>query len=96
MDLITYFLRTTIENSWLGRYPNTYDNKQLLVTVIYNFFLELEQAGVLSAGESFAGVDYDRSSVSPEPGRGDRRADRAAGAGVPDRQLCVPQGAAAA
>ena len=60
MDLITYFLRTTIENSWLGRYPNTYDNKQLLVTVIYNFFLELEQAGVLSAGESFAGVDYDR------------------------------------
>ena len=60
MDLITYFLRTTIENSWLGRYPNTYDNKQLLVTVIYNFFLELEQAGVLSAGESFVEVDYDR------------------------------------
>ena len=60
MDLITYFLRTTIENSWLGRYPNTYDNKQLLVTAIYNYFLELEQAGVLSAGESFVGVDYDR------------------------------------
>lgn len=60
MDLITYFLRTTIENSWLGRYPNTYDNKQLLVTAIYDYFLELEQAGVLSAGESFAGVDYDR------------------------------------
>lgn len=60
MDLITYFLRTTIENSWLGRYPNTYDNKQLLVTAIYNYFLELEQAGVLSAGESFAEVDYDR------------------------------------
>lgn len=60
MDLITYFLRTTIENSWLGRYPNTYDNKQLLVTAIYNYFLELEQAGVLSAGESFVEVDYDR------------------------------------
>lgn len=60
MDLITYFLRTTIENSWLGRYPNTYDNKQLLVTAIYDYFLELEQAGVLSAGESFVGVDYDR------------------------------------
>ena len=60
MDLITYFLRTTIEISWLGRYPNTYDNKQLLVTAIYNYFLELEQAGVLSAGESFVEVDYDR------------------------------------
>ena len=60
MDLITYFLRTTIENSWLGRYPNTYDNKQLLVAAIYNYFLELEQAGVLAAGESFAEVDYDR------------------------------------
>ena len=60
MDLITYFLRTTIENSWMGRYPNTYDNKQLLVTAIYNYFLELEQAGVLSAGESFVEVDYNR------------------------------------
>ena len=60
MDLITYYLRTTIESSYLGRYPNTYDNKQLLVTAISDYFRYLESAGVLSPGESYAQVDYDR------------------------------------
>lgn len=60
MDLITYFLRTTIENSYMGQYPNTYDNKQLLVTAITDFFLYLEQSGLLAAGTSFVRVDYSR------------------------------------
>ncbi|HJB99140.1 MAG TPA: phage tail sheath protein [Candidatus Flavonifractor merdavium] len=60
MDLISYFLRTTIENEYLGRYPNTYDNKQLLVTAISTYFSYLEQAGVLSPGESHVEVDYER------------------------------------
>lgn len=60
MDLISYYLRTTIESQYLGRYPNTYDNKQLLVTAISEYFSYLESAGVLSPGESFAEVDYDR------------------------------------
>lgn len=60
MDLIRYFLRNTIEQNYLGRYPNTYDNKQLLVTAIQDYFYYLESAGVLNPGESFAEVDYDR------------------------------------
>lgn len=60
MDLITYYLRTTIENQYLGRYPNTYDNKQLLVTAVSEYLQYLEGAGVLSAGESYAQIDYDR------------------------------------
>ena len=60
MDLISYYLRTTIENEYLGRYPNTYDNKQILVTAIADYLRYLEQAGVLSPGESYAQVDYDR------------------------------------
>lgn len=60
MDLISYYLRTTIESQYLGRYPNTYDNKQLLVTAIKEYFAYLEGAGVLSAGESCCAVDYDR------------------------------------
>lgn len=60
MDLITYYLRTTIENEYLGRYPNTYDNKQILVTAISDYFRYLERSGVLSAGESYAEVDYER------------------------------------
>ena len=60
MDLISYYLRTTIENEYLGRYPNTYDNKQILVTAVTDYLRYLEQSGVLSPGESYAQVDYDR------------------------------------
>ena len=60
MDQISYYLRTTIENQYLGRYPNTYDNKQILVTAVADYLRYLEQAGVLSPGESYAEVDYDR------------------------------------
>lgn len=60
MDLITYFLRTTIEDSYIGQYPNTYDNKQLLVAFILAYLQELEAAGVLNPGESYCEIDYDR------------------------------------
>lgn len=60
MDLITFYLRTTIENEYLGKFPNIYDNKQLLVASILAYFQYLETAGVLNPGESFAEVDYDR------------------------------------
>lgn len=60
MDLISYYLRTTIENSYIGQYPNTYDNKQLLVSAISTFLKELEAQGVLSVGESFVELDYNR------------------------------------
>ena len=59
MDLIAYYLRTTIETSYLGRYPNTYDNKQLLVAAILDYLQYLERAGVLNPGESYAEIDYD-------------------------------------
>lgn len=60
MDLITYFLRTTVDDEYRGKYPNTYDNKQLLVTFVSEYFSELETQGVLNRGESFCEIDYDR------------------------------------
>lgn len=60
MDLITYFLRTTIEDSWVGQYPNTYDNKQLLVSTILEYLQYLEGQGVLNPGSSYCEIDYDR------------------------------------
>lgn len=60
MDLITYYLRTTIDNEYRGKYPNTYDNKQVLVTEISVWFQELEAQGVLNRGESSCAIDYDR------------------------------------
>lgn len=60
MDLITYYLRTTIEDSYIGRYANIYDNKQLLVAEVLEYLQYLERAGVLNPGQSFCRIDYDR------------------------------------
>lgn len=57
MDLITYYLRTTIEAQYIGRYANTYDNKCVLITAVTEYFDYLERSGVLSKGESFVGID---------------------------------------
>lgn len=57
MDLITYYLRTTIQNEYIGRYANTYDNKCVLLTAITGFLQSLEGQGVLSPGESWADID---------------------------------------
>ena len=59
MDLITYYLRTTIQGQYIGRYPNTYDNKCLLLTAIREYFSYLESAGVLNPGESWAEIDLE-------------------------------------
>ena len=59
MDLITYYLRTTIQNEYVGRYANTYDNKCVLVTAITSFLQELEAQGVLNPGESWCEIDVD-------------------------------------
>lgn len=57
MDLITYFGRTTIEDEYIGKCANTYDNKCLLVSALNTFHKELEAQGVLQAGKSWAEVD---------------------------------------
>lgn len=59
MDLITYYLRTTIQDEYLGRYANTYDNKCILLTAITEYLSYLEGQGVLSAGESWAEIDLE-------------------------------------
>ena len=59
MDLLTYYLRTTIQDQYVGRYANTYDNKCVLVTAIQTFLAELEGQGVLSSGESWAEIDLE-------------------------------------
>lgn len=60
MDLITYYLRTTIEDSYIGRYANIYDNKQLLVAEVLGYLQYLERAGVLNPGQSFCRIDFER------------------------------------
>ncbi len=59
LDLISYYLRTTIQNEYVGQYPNTYENKLVLVTAIQSYLTYLEGAGVLNPGESYAEIDLD-------------------------------------
>jgi len=58
MDLITYFLRTSVEDSWRGRYPNSYDNQCLLLVAIREYFAELEGT-VVKAGSGWAEIDLE-------------------------------------
>lgn len=60
MDLITYFLRTTIEDSYLGQYPNTYDNKQLLVAYHPGVFALSGEGRGAEPGRELREIDYDR------------------------------------
>lgn len=59
MDTISYYLHSTIDASYVGRYANTYDNKQLLVAAIQDYLTYLEAANVLASGSSFVEVDYE-------------------------------------
>lgn len=59
LDLLTYYLRTTIQGEYLGHYQNTYDNKCLLLTAIRAYFTYLESVGVLNPGESWAEIDVE-------------------------------------
>lgn len=59
MDLITHFLRTTIEDEYIGQYANTYDNKCVLIAAITDYLQTLERLGVLNPGESICEIDLE-------------------------------------
>lgn len=59
MNLITYYLRTTIQDTYVGQYPNTYDNKCILLTAVTEYLAYLEGQGVLNPGESWAEIDVE-------------------------------------
>lgn len=59
MDLISYYMRTTTQNEYVGRYPNTYDNKCILLTAVSNYLQHLEREGVLDPGSSWCEIDVE-------------------------------------
>lgn len=54
MDMIYDDIKTTAEDSYIGKYSNSYDNKCLLITAINAYFAELERGGILNS-------DYDNA-----------------------------------
>lgn len=49
MDMISNDITKTAEDSYLGKYPNSYDNKCLLLSAIHSYLKQLMNDGVLSS-----------------------------------------------
>lgn len=58
MDIINHDLRTLIEDNYIGKMSNSYDNKCVLVTAIKSYVMELEADGIAKEG-STVGIDVD-------------------------------------
>lgn len=62
VDMIRYDLRTTIDDSYIGKYANSYNNRVLLLTAIQGYFESLENDGLLERGTSV--VDFDLEAIA--------------------------------
>ena len=63
IDLIKDDIRDTFRNSYIGKIPNTYDNKMLLIAAINAYFNSL-QGNVLdraSTSSNYVEIDYDKN-----------------------------------
>jgi hypothetical protein len=58
MDLIKYDLRILLQDNYIGKYANSYDNKCVLITAILDYFKTLERDGILPAGSTVE-IDVD-------------------------------------
>lgn len=61
MDLIQVDVRSAIEDGYIGKYPNTYDNKCLLITAVNAYFAELVRSGLLATGACEIDIDAQRN-----------------------------------
>jgi hypothetical protein len=59
VDLIRYDLRLLCQDNYIGKMPNSYDNKCVLITAIKEYLSGLESDGVLEAGKSVVEIDVD-------------------------------------
>lgn len=63
IDMIQQDIRRVSENSYIGKYANSYDNKCLLIMAIKGYLEQLELDGLLEKGYSDVGIDVDAQRV---------------------------------
>lgn len=63
VDMMQDDIRLLTQDSYIGKYPNSYDNKCLLITAIQEYFSELETEGVLSSGKSTVEIDLTKTKA---------------------------------
>lgn len=66
MDMIYDDVKTTCEDSYIGKYANSYDNKCLLITAIQSYFNELIRSGLLASGSIDIDLDAQRNYLQSE------------------------------
>jgi hypothetical protein len=59
VDMIRKDITGTVQDTYIGKFANSYDNKCLLIAAIQDYFLTLERAGILQAGSSSVSIDVD-------------------------------------
>jgi len=57
MDMINGDIRATAQDTYIGRYANSYDNKCLLISAINDYLRSLEAAGLLARGRNTVAID---------------------------------------
>lgn len=61
VDLIRYYALTTVEDNYLGKCANTYDNKCILLTALRSYLKTLEDGDVLL--EKSSGAELDATAI---------------------------------
>ena len=61
MDMISDDIRKTVQDEYIGKFPNTFDNKQLLVNAISEYFDTLIIEGVIDRYTIDIDVDANRT-----------------------------------
>jgi hypothetical protein len=59
VDMMNSDIRTTAQDSYIGKYANSYDNKCLLVTAVKGYLRRLESDGVLETETSSVEIDIE-------------------------------------
>ena len=68
MDMIKDDITMTAQDSYIGKYVNSYDNKLLLVTAINAYFRQLATEGVLASGLCTVDVEAQRNYFDSKGG----------------------------
>jgi hypothetical protein len=57
LDMIYHDVKDTIEDVYIGKYQNSYENKLLLIAAINAYYEQLEQEGLLDPGKNRCEID---------------------------------------
>lgn len=61
MDMIKSDIQSTIQDNYIGKYANSYDNKCLLITAINSYFKTLASEGVIESGAAEIDITAQRN-----------------------------------